>query len=680
MTRSVHSERTSGFSDRQGKLLRIVALIGGGILALIIALSLLQCSIKKPEAPTWNSSLKIPLAADRFTAANLLLRLDDGDQFVDDNGNIGLFFVDTLDTVTLDADLALPPQSTSIPQALGQVKVGAPVVNAVRVDMSDYYSGPAGSIPPFDVVDVDSLDPIDSYTWMAPTYGSAYLKVENQFGLDFDSVTVAVTDLAVGPLGTFNFPGGIAAGATDSQEMSIVGVQLHNHFQYDLYAHTTGGTLLSLSNRYLNVSVGFSDTLVIDSALMEVPSVVRGQSEVIPFSGNSDVVSVNAADLAAGQLEVQIENRTGLAAGVTFTAPSFTLAGVLLSRNVAIIANDTQVVTVDLTGYHWVPEALTPPQYFVVNAVAATVASAPAHVLVHAQDSIVVTATLNNFDAQSLSGVFAPQQIALVPYVQNISVPSEFTSFHLASATLQVDIINGSGAAADLDLQLSADNGKNLTVVGTAVAGSSSAPVISTILEPDLADFLDPIPTQVQIATTASFGDSVTVYTISPNDFAYARVALTAPLAVRIDSVTISGDVEGQDISGSNVGEFTDDLLDGALHLRVGNHLPLAAELALYVATDSANVYSAPDLVLGPVPVAAGVTDISGLVTDTTISDVAVFLRQSDLQLFDSPTLYVGHRIHFNGSGGQIVQILGSDYLELVAYFTVTMRNGKEAW
>jgi hypothetical protein len=657
---------------------RWAGLVGSGVLALVIALSLLQCSLKKPEAPSWNSTLRIPLAADHLDAANLLTRFDDGDQFVDESGNLGLFLADTLDTVALNANLMLPEQSVALPQALGQVRVVAPPGDAGRSDLSGFATG--GAVPPFEVFDIDTLGPISEYTWITIAGGEAYIRVTNASGLDFDSVTVWLTDLIGGPVGTYDFAGGISAGQADSLSLGITGRQLYNQFQYQLYAHTPGDTAWAASNPYLDVAFSFSDTLVLDSGLLEVPSVIRSESDIIAFSGNEDLIAIRSADLTDGQLELVIENHTGLVAGVTWAVPSFTLGGTPLSRNIAIQARDTTRVTVPLAGYHWVPEEPGVPQYFVVNAVATTVASAPAHVLVRPSDTVAISARLTGLEAQRVTGVLAPQQITLPTYRENLSIPSELSAFHPAEATLDLEVINGSGASAALAFEVTANNGNSLTLAGIAAGGAPDAPAVSRISEPDLAALLDPFPTLVEIHGHATFGDSASEFTIDAADFAYARVTVSAPLAVRIDSVTIEGDTDAQEISGSDVGEFTDRLEGGSLHLETTNHLPVAARLTLYVARDPDGVYTAPDLVLGPVQVDAGVTDISGIVTDTARSKSELLLTPTDLELFDSPTLHFGYRIFLPGSGGQIVRITSADYLDLVAYFNVTMRNGKGAW
>jgi len=300
--------------------------------------------------------------------------------------------------------------------------------------------------------------------------------------------------------------------------------------------------------------------------------------------------------------------------------------------------------------------------------------------MVRELDSVIVSAQLTGLQAQQITGVLAPQQVTLPSFQETISVPSEFSAFHPADATLLLDIINGTGADATLNFQLTANNGNSLTVSGVALAGSAGAPTTSSIYEPNLAAFLDPFPDTISITGTATFGDSSTEVTISTTDFAFARVTLSAPLAVRIDSVTIEGTPEAQPVSGGDISEFTDNLESGTMHLEVANHLPISTVITIYVATDSALVYSAPDLQLGPISIAAGKTNISGIVFDTTRSEIDLILTAADLQLFDSPTLFVGYRIFLPGSGGQVVRFTAADYLDLVAYFTVTMRNGKGAW
>jgi hypothetical protein len=190
----------------------------------------------------------------------------------------------------------------------------------------------------------------------------------------------------------------------------------------------------------------------------------------------------------------------------------------------------------------------------------------------------------------------------------------------------------------------------------------------------------DPFPTLIQVDGIATFGDSVSEYTIGVSDYAYARVSVSAPLAVRIDTVTIGGSAERLDVAGSDIGEFTDILQSGLLHADVGNHLPVAADLTFFVALDSTLVYTEPDIQLGPITLTAGATDVSGVVQDTTRTVSDINLTRDNLQLFDAGVLFVGYQIFLHGSAGQIVRFTAADYLDIVAHFDVTMRNGKDAW
>lgn len=664
---------SSGFSDKIG---RILALAAGGAFALLVALSLLQCSLKKPEAPTWDTTLRIPVTSDRLSIANLLLRFPEGDEWVSESGQIGLYWSDTLDTVSLSPDLALPPQSAGLQQALGRVNVDSPDPDSVRTPLSDYYTGPAGTVPPVSISDTDTLA-LTGYTWIAPGAGEAWIRVENQIGLDFDSVTVWLTDLALGPVGTFDFAGGLPAGLTDSLPLGLAGRKFYNRFEYQLYAHTPGGTLLTLSNRYLDLSIGFSDSLALDSGLLEVPEVVRSESEALNFSGNADVVSLRTAQLSAGQLDLAISNQTNLAAAVAVTVPAFTLSGTALVRYVAVAARSTVNASVNLAGYQFDPEGQQTPQFFNVQAVATTVPTAPAQVRIDRRDSVAVSAQISGLVASRLSGVLAPKLVALPPIQRDVNVPSEWSAFHAAEVSLAVEVVNGTGAPAQLSLRL--DNGTDSQIVaGLVTAGSPTAPSITQWSNTNLAHLLDPYPSYLQVGGEVLFGDSVSEVTITSSDFALAKVSVSAPLAVRIDTVTVTGASERLDIEGTDVPELVEKLRSGTFHADVVNHLPVAAEVTFFAALDSASVYSAPDLVLGPVLVAAGRTQPSGAVSDTSRSVVDLSLDHDDLQHFKQGSLFVGYSVFLPGSAGQVVRFVAADYLQLAAYFDLVLHIGEE--
>ncbi len=675
-SRSKPVHQGPGFTDR---LWRLLALTAGGFIAVVIALSLMQCSLKKPEAPSWESTFRLPVAEDRLSAANLLLRFPDGDEWVSESGQIGLFWTDTLDTVTLAPDLELPTQSATVPQALNQVIVGAPAQDSVRTPLSDYYAGPAGNVPPFNISDTDTLGPLAGYTWIAPGSGEAWLRVENQIGLDFDSVTVWLTDPGAGLLGTYDFAGGLAAGSADSLPIGLVGRRLSNTLEYQLYAHTPGGTLLTLANRYLALSFRFSDSLSLDSGLLEVPQVVRSTSEPFGFAGSGDVVSMREATLSGGQLTFTVTNQTRLAAAVTLQVPGFTQSGVALTRNLAVQPQSVLGVSVNLAGYEFRPDAPQAPQHFIVNAQATTVPTSPAHVRIDRHDSVIVSAQLSGVVAGVFTGVLAPQRVTLPTVQRNVNVPSEWSAFHPAEAALSVELENGSGADAAVSLLL--DNGTDSQIVaGPVAAGSPGAPTLTTLSHGNVAFLLDPFPSWLRAGGSATFGDSVSEVTISGQDFALARVSVAAPLAVRIDTVTLEGDAERLDIEGSDVPGFVDRMLSGLLHVDLGNHLPVACEVTFFAALDSANVYSAPDLLLGPVAVAAGRTQVSGAVIDTSRTVAALPLDPADLDLFTHGTLYLGYQLFLPGSSGQVVRFLPADYFALQAWFDLTLENGPETW
>ena len=76
---------------------------------IIIFLTLVQCSIKKPEAPTWETSLVIPVINRTYDMAELIRKLNQDGIEMDSSGNIFFTITEELDTVTISAEYLSTP-------------------------------------------------------------------------------------------------------------------------------------------------------------------------------------------------------------------------------------------------------------------------------------------------------------------------------------------------------------------------------------------------------------------------------------------------------------------------------------------------------------------------------------------------------------------------------------------
>lgn len=57
------------------------------VLVILVFLTLVQCTIKKPEAPSWQADLVIPLMNESWDMATLIEKIDQDNLILDDQGN-----------------------------------------------------------------------------------------------------------------------------------------------------------------------------------------------------------------------------------------------------------------------------------------------------------------------------------------------------------------------------------------------------------------------------------------------------------------------------------------------------------------------------------------------------------------------------------------------------------------
>ena len=109
---------------------------------------------------------------------------------------------------------------------------------------------------------------------------------------------------------------------------------------------------------------------------------------------------------------------------------------------------------------------------------------------------------------------------------------------------------------------LSGDNGQTLNLTGAISAGTYGSPVLTVIEETDLASFLNPIPGNITVSGTASFGDGITSGTVTSNDFVFSRVAIESPLEIIIGESSFEGDITEQEIDQTDMESITDHIIE----------------------------------------------------------------------------------------------------------------------
>ena len=115
---------------------------------VILSLLILQCSIEKPSAPTWNTTLTVPLVSRHYDMATLIEKIDEPYLKVDSLGNPSFCFEEQLDTITLVDRLRSDSTSDSFKDTLGVIDIVTSESRQVLLRVTDFYTGGPGVVPP----------------------------------------------------------------------------------------------------------------------------------------------------------------------------------------------------------------------------------------------------------------------------------------------------------------------------------------------------------------------------------------------------------------------------------------------------------------------------------------------------------------------------------------------------
>lgn len=642
---------------------------------VVVILTLSQCTVKKPEAPTWETQLTVPLINRTYPMEELIRRADqDGITMVGDTIQYAITY--DLDTFRLDQDnLSTSDLSYGFSAQLGVIDLDAPEVAPVSAAASSIAGLSAfvpGDVPATAFTVSNDLPAISSFGSVTVHDGHVYAVVTNALGFDLDTVRLILHDVTLAyPIDTGFIIGGLDDGATDSALIDLDGKTISNDLRVDIRCHTPGGSVLSTSGKELTTTVHFADPFSADHALAQVPALSRTDSQLVTVA-ESDVIE--RATISEGTLTITVANNTALPAAVEVSIPELNQSGIPLALTRTVPADGTTPITVDLAGYRLEPSGSSAPQTVAVVAALSSNGSGANLVPVDQNDAIAVDASLSGLTFSSVTGTFANTSSTFDPVVEDIDIPQGFEGIHLSHVVLNLEITNGVNLPGQINVQLNGNNGRTLTLDDAVSAATLSTAATTTIVDTTAATFLDPIPSQISASGEAQFGDGVTSGTIRAGDFVTGRVQLIAPLEMIVDETPIETDISSEEIEQDDIDKITDHVLEAAFIYNVISRLPLGATMNVYLGGDSATLYSNPQLRIDSILVPAAPV-VGGVASDTVSTGFrSVVLDSADIQILKNPVLYVGQELVLNSSNGQVIRLTPNDAITFTGRIEVKYR------
>jgi len=647
-----------------------------GIVVVVVLLSLIQCTIKKPEAPSWRTNLIIPLANKAWDMRGLIDQLNQDNLTTDSLGNPLFFYHSDLGTFVVAGSFVIPGSSQAIAESLGVIDLKPFAVAQTSVDLADYVALQAGEVPSgsFDIS--EPLPPMGDFTAATVQSGFEQVTIANNFGLALDTVIVQVNDLGRGtPIGGYVIPGGLAAGDVAVDTIDLSGRTISNQFGLTLHCHTPGATAFSLAEKTLYSAVEMPAGLQVISATAKIPRLTKSFAQTVPLIS---VHQIQTATLDRGRLVLEVQNNSELGSELNVTLSELFRDGQPFVITQPIAAHQTGRFDYDLSGYCLVPSSQVMPQTLPIAVDVVIDSTAPLQVIVSAGDKFSIIASIQDVGLRRVQGVLGETTVDFDEIQRTIDKPIGFDEVQLPAASVVLAVRNTVNLPGSVTLTLDGDQGQHRVITGAITPGTPEAPMTSFIAADDLAAFLHPIPSVVTVSGTASFGDGATVGSVNMDDYLSADLTISSPLELILDQTTIDADLQSSDLSLDTA--VVEALKSAYFHLTFGNRLPLGASVEILLGGDSATLYSSPEIRLGPISIDAGAIGPDGTVIEPTVAQMALTLDSTQLGVLLHDTLWVGERITLHATGGNAVKVTATDSLSITGYIEVDFDVNDNLW
>ena len=647
------------------------------MLLLILTASLVYvgCSIESPQAPTWDTDLTVPLITHHYDIYELIDRMAEDALSYDNDGNILISFEQEIDTVGVDAGLTINDINENYNHQLGQVTMDPPPPMSTSLYLEDYVAIAAGTYEDFGFNAGKDFDQMAEFQSAVVSEGQLELTITNEFGLDTDSLTIWIHNTSLSDtILTYVCQGGLPTGQTLIDTVAINGSLVTNQLSLSSRIHTPGGTLFSVSDKNLAVSAVMLDGVTVFSATAQIPSQEKEFSETIDFI---DDHLVNSAVFSSGQLVLDIQNTSELSGNFAVTINELENAGQPFTVNVFIPAQSNYQVNQNLSGYQFEPQIIGSDMAVDVDLTLSFPGSGDNLVTIASTDNFAVSAVLQNLEFSQVTGIIAQTEVELSSSVEQIDLPSGMEDVRLTDAVITVNIYSEVDLPVEVSVELSGDAGQQLTFGGAIVKGSPGSPGFTQIVIDDLGNLTSPVPNEITISGFALVGDGLTTGSVYLESRVWGDIEINSPLKFALGETTVDAEINSTDIEQDDIDEISERLLGATIYATISNHLPFGCEVELVLSGDSTTLYSNPQLSIGPYEVESGILS-DGLVSDASVTELEIILSESDLDIIENATLYVGQNIYLPGTDGEVVNIISTDYLDIRAYMKLTTRLGGE--
>jgi hypothetical protein len=642
-------------------------------LALWFGLLLLfQCSLKTPTAPTWNTKLTIPLVKKNYDMVTLIEKMNEPSLRADSLGNLFFHIEEDLDTIRLLGRLVCDSITKNFKDTLGAIKIIPSESKQALFWITDFYSGEPGMVPPSSATTATDLDTFTTFYQITIQQAHASLAVTNHLGLDLDSLKFDIIDrLSSETKKTTIIPGGIRDGGSIIQKLTFADETFSNQFAIQVSVHTPGGFLPSLEDKYLSFDFSI-DSLTASQGIAKIPSFDLATEEEIVLPSNH---KIDSAEIGSGNLFLDLYNFTNILADMEVDFPELENNGEILKANRIVPASGHSDMELPLDKYSFKPLSGSSIKAQIQIRIHD---SGDQLVFFKSSDSVTAFAALSKITFSQISGKLEPTVVDIGEIQRDLDLPQGFENAHVKNASLSLEIHNGVNFPAKLSATIEGDKKQRLELTGDVEAGTPWATAVTTLQEDNLDPLLNPVPQRITITGQIICGDGISSGIVNEEDFFFGEIKITSPVELVLDSCQVQIEADSYSVNDDVRSLIEDQVNSSKAIFKIENHLPLDAKVIIFLSKNKENIFSDPDLVIGPIAVSRGELDQNGLVVNSITSEGTMSLDREKLQVFTNSPFYIAGKLNFPGTGGNTIKALATDFIRITSYVEVEVKNKKD--
>jgi hypothetical protein len=277
-----------------------------------------------------------------------------------------------------------------------------------------------------------------------------------------------------------------------------------------------------------------------------------------------------------------------------------------------------------------------------------------------------------------ITGIIESTKVQIDDITWDLNLPPGFESAHLTHAGLNLDIHNGVGLPAQLQITIRGDKQQELNLNAELSAGGPFGTSITSLFEDQIQSLFNPVPKTLTVTGEVVCGDGQTYGAVREEDFVFGRIRVSSPVEMVFDSCQVKIDEDSEEVNDDVKDLIINQVNSSGVVLKIESHLPLDAKARIFLSRNPDSIFSNPDLIVGPINVPKGELNPDGSVQSSILTHDRIDLTYSDLQVFTGEPFYLAGIIDFPGSSGQTIKASVADYIKIMSYLEIDVKNKKE--